>query len=229
MSWHYLQEQEEESLEDICSGGEPLPPLRSKTTHAEFYCNGKLMDSYLDSLSGMTYAPLTEDPGKGKSMSSVGDSPAKTSALQEREKESKVSEAECGGTWPASLAKFDPATYSWRTAQCLLFEDSTECLETFPKWGMMHDGELWELIMSVPLISVNESGYVPTPCASDYKGGAKNGRDSEFKHWLKRRHGKTYPHPQRVEEMMGWPIGWTDLKPLETDKFHSALHSLGGS
>jgi hypothetical protein len=25
-----------------------------------------------------------------------------------------------------------------------------------------------------------------------------------------------------VESMMGWPIGWTDLKPLVTDKCHSA-------
>jgi hypothetical protein len=25
--------------------------------------------------------------------------------------------------------------------------------------------------------------------------------------------------PEVFEWMMGWPIGWTDLKPLETDKF----------
>ena len=27
-------------------------------------------------------------------------------------------------------------------------------------------------------------------------------------------------HPEFTEWMMGWPLGWTDLKPLETDKFH---------
>jgi hypothetical protein len=25
-------------------------------------------------------------------------------------------------------------------------------------------------------------------------------------------------NPQWVEWLMGWPVGWTDLKPLETDK-----------
>ena len=27
-------------------------------------------------------------------------------------------------------------------------------------------------------------------------------------------------NPTWVEWLMGWPLGWTDLKPLETDKFH---------
>ena len=30
-------------------------------------------------------------------------------------------------------------------------------------------------------------------------------------------------NPNWVEWLMGWPIGWTDLKPLETDKFRSWL------
>lgn len=59
------------------------------------------------------------------------------------------------------------------------------------------------------------------------QGGAMNGRDSEFKHWLKRRHGKSYPHPLRVEEMMLWPIGWTGLEPLETDRFLQWCQSHG--
>lgn len=28
-------------------------------------------------------------------------------------------------------------------------------------------------------------------------------------------------NPYWVEWLMGWPIGWTDLKPLATDKFRS--------
>jgi hypothetical protein len=28
-------------------------------------------------------------------------------------------------------------------------------------------------------------------------------------------------NPSWVEWLMGWPIGWTDLKPSETAKFHS--------
>ena len=82
MSWHYLRELGGESLEDICSGGEQCVPLKSKITHAEFYCNGKLMDSYLDSLSGTMLEPLTENLGKEKSMLSAVDSHARTSVLR---------------------------------------------------------------------------------------------------------------------------------------------------
>jgi hypothetical protein len=34
-------------------------------------------------------------------------------------------------------------------------------------------------------------------------------------------------NPTWVEWLMGWPLGWTDLKPLETDKFQRWLHSHG--
>ena len=35
-------------------------------------------------------------------------------------------------------------------------------------------------------------------------------------------------NPTWVEWLMGWPIGWTDLKPLEMDKFQQWQHSHGG-
>jgi len=34
-------------------------------------------------------------------------------------------------------------------------------------------------------------------------------------------------NPPWVEWLMGWPIGWTDLKPLETDKSHFVQQPLG--
>jgi hypothetical protein len=34
-------------------------------------------------------------------------------------------------------------------------------------------------------------------------------------------------NPNWVEWLMGWPIGWTDLKPLEMDKFQQWQHSHG--
>ena len=36
-------------------------------------------------------------------------------------------------------------------------------------------------------------------------------------------------NPTWVEWLMGWPIGWTDLGPLGTDKFRQWLHSHGDS
>jgi hypothetical protein len=35
-------------------------------------------------------------------------------------------------------------------------------------------------------------------------------------------------NPMWVEWLMGWPLGWTDLKPLETDKFQKWLDEHGG-
>ncbi len=36
-------------------------------------------------------------------------------------------------------------------------------------------------------------------------------------------------NPTWVEWLMGWPLGWTDLKPLETDKFHYVQQKHGES
>jgi hypothetical protein len=36
-------------------------------------------------------------------------------------------------------------------------------------------------------------------------------------------------NPMWVEWLMGWPLGWTDLKPLETDKSHCAQQQHGAS
>ena len=35
------------------------------------------------------------------------------------------------------------------------------------------------------------------------------------------------PHPEPSEATMGWPIGWTDLRPLEMDRFRRWLRSHG--
>jgi hypothetical protein len=58
----------------------------------------------------------------------------------------------------------------------------------------------------------------PTPTAQDAKN---NGATSQ--------HNRNTPplnvvaggrlNPQWVEWLMGWPIGWTDLEPLEMDRF----------
>ena len=163
MSWHYLRVQEEESLQDICSGGEQLPPLKSKITHAEFYCNGKLMDSYLDSLSGTTYEHSMESLGEEKSMLSQAVFHAKILVPQEKESALMESVQDFGEKWQGSFAKYDPATHSLRTPQCSLFEDSTEYCVTLPKWGLMLDGELWEQRTLAHLIKGTESGLSPTP------------------------------------------------------------------
>jgi hypothetical protein len=299
MSWHYLREVAGESLVDICLGGEPLPPLKSKTTHAEFYCKGKLMDSYLDSLSGTTSAPLMESPGEEKSMSSAGVFPVKTSLLQEKGTDLMEKGQDSGHTWRGWLAKFDPLSCSWRTAQCSLLEEECELLQTLPRWGMTVDGLLWEQPMWEHHTKGTEFGLLPdnetffhTPNTTGMDGGSNSRRalkkrketwptpvHSEARQGLQiRREGKkgtqtslstavlTWPTPRTagmcggsgswdllnknttveearlmgagnggqlnppwVEWLMGWPIGWTDLKPLGMVKSPSALPLPGDS
>ena len=234
MSWHYLRELGGESLEDICSGGEQCVQLKSKITHAVFYCNGKLMDSYLDSLSGTMLEPLTENLGKEKSMLSAVDSHARTSVLRGGGGDLMVKDQDYGAKWQGSFAKYDPNTHSLKTHQCLLFEDSTESCVTLPRWGLMQDGECWEQMTLVQTMKEKESGLLqkyPTPSASD-------GTRGTMPNWVPIRpsgHPAQYPlnqalrdltgiigkpNPIFVEWLMGWPMQWTDLKPLEMDKFH---------
>ncbi len=77
----------------------------------------------------------------------------------------------------------------------------------------------------------------PTPCATDYKGSGKTGQlRDRLDYAIERGATKSnvYPTPQVddaknsgnggqlnptwVEWLIGWPIGWTDLKPLGTDR-----------
>jgi hypothetical protein len=79
----------------------------------------------------------------------------------------------------------------------------------------------------------------PTPCATDYKGSGKNGELRDRLDYAVERVGtksKIYEAPPQnggqlnptwVEWLMGWPLGWTDLKPLGMDKFLLWLNSHG--
>jgi len=40
--------------------------------------------------------------------------------------------------------------------------------------------------------------------------------------------GRKNANPEYLEWMMGWPIGWTDLEPLEMDSFRLWLSAHGG-
>ena len=79
----------------------------------------------------------------------------------------------------------------------------------------------------------------PTPCATDHKGSGKTGTRDRLDYATER--GATKSHgmsnlndqiggqlnPTWVEWLMGWPLEWTDLKPLETDKFRLWCESHG--
>lgn len=74
---------------------------------------------------------------------------------------------------------------------------------------------------------------LPTPTASMSKGSSpatltrKDGKsrvNDRLDHHVMNSHGGKL-NPNWVEWLMGWPIGWTDLKPLEMDKFQLWLNA----
>ena len=78
----------------------------------------------------------------------------------------------------------------------------------------------------------------PTPNASDYRDRGNmsnpcvqkrmdNGKQLGLSMVVHPTSGKL--NPMWVEWLMGWPLGWTDLKPLETDKSHCVQQQHGES
>ena len=258
-----------------CSDGAPSAPSKSSDTRATSSYNGSETESLTNSQSGTMFAPSTEIRGWERSMSSAEVSHAKTSAAPGEDSELSVeSGADCGESTPGSFARYDRATASWKTAQCLLLGGLESFSVTWPRSGMMRRGRCYPLAIAahrmngsgcgssqkIPTPTVhgnyNRKGLsknsgdglatfvkkFPTPCRSDYKGAGKTGTFRDRLDYAAER-GRTksnvYPTPRTngqigagnggklnpdwVEWLMGWPIGWTASKPLETDKFQSWL------
>jgi DNA (cytosine-5)-methyltransferase 1 len=78
----------------------------------------------------------------------------------------------------------------------------------------------------------------PTPRASDFKGAtsaeamskaAARGFNPNLPEATAASVGGGKLNPTWVEWLMGWPLGWTDSKPLEMDKSHCVQQPLGES
>ena len=295
MSWHYLQEQEAASWEENSLDGAPSALLKLMPTHAPCCSRGSATECCLDSRCGTTCARLTAGDGLAPWMLSPAASLAKTSVALDRVQVLTASVPGFGWKWRGSLAKYDPSSRSWKTRQCSLLEDSTEFSETWPRWGLMRDGELSELTTWAPHTAANESGSWPTPRRTDADRGGRGdliqavrgNENSHFKLWPTphgfskdgRSNGpsgnelgravnqRAFPtplardahnrsgqakryleqgrvnlqdrmaadgirgslNPTWVEWLMGWVLGWTDLKPLAMDKYRLWLQRHGGS
>jgi hypothetical protein len=253
MSWLFSQVLVEEYLGDTSSDGEQSAPLNGNPTQQAYCAPDKMTDFSRLSRFGMTYKPLTESRGEDLLTLYLEDFRAKTSQQQEREMAWKESDQECGDTWRGWLAKYDHDTSLWKTPQCSLLGEEQESLEILPKWGMTVNGLLWELQTLEPTTSGTECGLWASPNARDWKdsGASQGNRKSPNLgtqvHWptpvtddiSHRKHkyaqggtalstkvgGKL--NPTWVEWLMGWPLGWTDLRPLETDKSHSVPQKPG--
>lgn len=222
----------EEYSAENCSGGEQSAQLNVMPTVHKFLHRDKTMDYSNLSRYGLTFAVLTESRGMELLMSFLADFRVKTSALREKAQESTVKGQECGNTWHASSVMFDRDLCSWKTHHSLFQEVLQESLVILPAWGLMRNGELWERSTPDFITTGNVYGLLPNPTATDHKGSTPNQVQRRVNHsqhngltlreWLAKYSeggGRTvYPNPGFLELAMGWPKGWTELSPLETDK-----------
>lgn len=169
---------------------------------------------------------------------SAAGSLARTSAsAMPTEMELMEKEAASGKKWRTSFAWLDRDLSLWKTHQCSLLGGLEPFSETWPEWGSMEDGECFELPILAQTTLESESGYLPTPLASDAIAWTKTKKSCVRSCIAKALRGG---HSDRLiyrfqwmglsiirasefaEMMMGWPNGSAHLKPLETVKFRSA-------
>jgi len=310
MSWLFSQALVAAYSAATCSDGEPSVQLNGNPTQLAYLPPDKMTAFSRLSRFGMTFALLTADRGAELLTLYLAAFPAKTSAAQARGPGSTESAQVSGEKWQGSLARYDRNSRLWKTHQYSLLGGLTEFSETWPRWGLMRNGELFPQQTLVPPTGETESGLLPTPLASLGTNGGPNQRDSsgrpglqmaammwptptcgmashsqlsaessqrELIRSLRDRGGpstlaiavqakwptpttseaksdtlniqnrinkgkqimlyhavRMNPTPEKetpqaggslnpmwVEWLMGWPLGWSDLRPLEMGKFRS--------
>jgi hypothetical protein len=189
---------------------------------------------------GMTYKPLTENLGKELLTLYLEDFHARTLVPLEKALELMENDQECGKKWHGSLGKYDQDLCLWKTHQDSLLGDLDEFLETWPQWGLMLNGEFWEVKNLAHHIQGTEFGLShPTPLKTDHFKFLRFRKESVLKskfgmhvnsiaYWMTANHGKI-PSVEWIYWVMGWPNGWANLNALEMDKFQSWQQQHGES
>jgi hypothetical protein len=221
MSWLYSQALAEEYLGANCLDGEQFVPSSGNPTPQAYLSPDKMTKFSRPSRFGMTFKPLTENRGEELLTLYLEGFHAKTSQLRETEMDLTEKEVVCGEKWHGLLARYDQDTHLWRTVQCSLLGGLNESLQTLPQWGMTVGGELYLLPTLVQTIDAKESGFTHvwgTPKAQDSRHALRDRGKGNLGEQVSGLHNGGKLNPTWTEWLMGWPLGWTDLKPLETDK-----------
>jgi hypothetical protein len=171
MVWLYVPELEASSLElnESLMNTKPFVMLRGKPSAPQSLRNKWKKGGFIRLLSGLTFEPSTASLGVESWIASLRDSHANHSAKQESKKEQK-NPGIFGLKSPELLAKFDPHSSSWKTFQASLLTPGLVSLETWPKWGIIRGGVLFEHQTPQHIIDVRggfASRSIPTPTCMD--------------------------------------------------------------
>lgn len=230
MSWLFSQALVAAFSEENSLDGELCAELSVMPTQHPFSHRDKTTDCSTLSRFGLTCAVLTERRGEELLTWFLADFPVKTFRPQELATDSPANGRDCGEKWRGSFARWFPDSCSWRTPQRSLDGDLIKFSETWPRWGSMRNGACSTGRCSVPRLS--ENAFLlpgPTKCMGQRGWGlSRTGRARYSEQLIKNALSFGYkPHPQVLEWSMGWPITWSGLAPLGTDKFQQWLRSHG--
>ena len=164
MAWLYVPDLEDlsEGLNPLLMATEPFAMSKGKPIPRRSWPLRWKKDKFLKHLSGLTCEPSKANDGVEKWIYSLEGSPANHIPRQENNLPTKTQET-YGRTSQESLARFDPESSSWKTCQMSLSGLCQPYSKTFPKWGMMRHGVLWQLPTLERHIKEKGGSYWPTP------------------------------------------------------------------
>jgi hypothetical protein len=231
-SLHYSQAPEVEFSEEKFSDGKPYAQLSVMPTQHKFWHRDKMMEYSNLSRFGLTCAVLTESHGEDLLTLFRAGFLVRTYQSQEKEKGLLARGLGFGVKCGALLARFCQDACIWKTAQRSLFEEEQELLQILPNWGMWENGELWELTPADLTIIEPDFGWLPTARKSMANNGicwarADSEHNGNIEDFLAQQLRKTGVDRIRglsvsasfVTLLMDWPQKWTNLQPLEMDRF----------
>jgi hypothetical protein len=141
----------------------------------------------------------------------------------------EATQARPGRSKPANLRDQVSNMHKWPTPDANFGNRGTQ-----PKWtSKRKSGQPAQYTINQ---AVRDKQTWPTPQASDFRdrGNMSNPSIQRRAEKGKQLNLSMVAHPTSgqlnptwVEWLMGWPLGWTDLKPLETDRFHCAPQQHG--
>ena len=218
MSFIYSRALVEEYSRAKCSDTDVFAPLSGNPTPKPCLWHDKTMEVSPHSRYGMTCRPLTEDRGADVLTWWLAAFPVKPIPQQLRAAALRTTSGrKCDGSWQMSL----PGTYLPRTSAD---DQLTRRQTTLNQWVTKPDVFPYPRQTWVVTTYENGIGYLHTPtCAANYSA------PSMQKHACARAFSRVFgrPSPINHEWLMGWPIGWSDLRPLEMGKYQSWLQQHG--
>lgn len=210
MSWHFSRALEEEFLQACCSAGERSALWRSMPSAQDDSCSDRMKGTLHRFPSGTMYVPSTDASGVALLTSYRAAFLAKSTAAHLVDGAwLRISGRSTCGSWQMSLQGLSLP----RTSHA---KQLTPRPTTLSRWVSLpaawsYPRRTWVLTMFGA-----GTGYLHTPtCTANYAAPSMQKWPScrEFVRVF------GTPTPMNHEWLMGWPAGWTDSGPLETDKF----------